>query len=124
MFFDCVSFIFLSLFPPYPIISHATLGLYKKLVNRAPKALNRWEMCGQVKVLLKTETENDMLVLQVNRGGAPVAPNGTDMRMNFVIKRDDAGRVNNWVEDGAGSTRPKPASLSSLLVLYTIANHQ
>ncbi|KAL9249902.1 putative peptidyl-tRNA hydrolase 2 [Drosera capensis] len=44
--------------------SHATLGLYKKLVNRAPKALNRWNMCGQVKVVLKTETEDDMLVLQ------------------------------------------------------------
>lgn len=43
--------------------SHATLGLYKKLHNRAPKALSRWEMCGQVKVVLRTESEEDMLVL-------------------------------------------------------------
>ncbi|XP_075104041.1 uncharacterized protein LOC107766742 isoform X2 [Nicotiana tabacum] len=45
--------------------SHATLGLYKKLHNRAPKALNRWEMCGQVKVVVKIEREEDMLLLQV-----------------------------------------------------------
>ncbi|XP_055800876.1 uncharacterized protein LOC129870219 isoform X2 [Solanum dulcamara] len=44
--------------------SHATLGLYKKLHNRAPKALNRWEMCGQVKVVVKIDSEDDMLVLQ------------------------------------------------------------
>ncbi|KAL4578866.1 hypothetical protein LXL04_014997 [Taraxacum kok-saghyz] len=30
---------------------HATLGIYKKILHRAPKALNRWEMCGQVKVV-------------------------------------------------------------------------
>ncbi|KAG0492391.1 hypothetical protein HPP92_005789 [Vanilla planifolia] len=46
--------------------SHATLGLYKKLHNRAPKALSRWEMCGQVKVVLKIESEEDLLVLQVS----------------------------------------------------------
>lgn len=44
--------------------SHATLGLYKKLHNRAPKALNRWEMCGQVKVVVKTESEEEMLALK------------------------------------------------------------
>ncbi|KAF9600954.1 hypothetical protein IFM89_014660 [Coptis chinensis] len=44
--------------------SHATLGLYKKLLHRAPKTLNRWEMCGQVKVVLKSESEDDLLVLQ------------------------------------------------------------
>ncbi|KAI3471309.1 hypothetical protein Pfo_027972 [Paulownia fortunei] len=44
--------------------SHATLGLYKKLLNQAPKSLNRWEMCGQVKVVVKIESEDDMLVLQ------------------------------------------------------------
>ncbi|CAL5408085.1 unnamed protein product [Camellia sinensis] len=44
--------------------SHATLGLYKKLLHRAPKALNRWEMCGQVKVVVKIESEEDLLVLQ------------------------------------------------------------
>lgn len=104
--------------------SHATLGLYKKLNNRAPKALNRyfnysiniiklfcmpwnfilflrkwwfastcvkveiichlasapmsfrsfvlpivcrWEMCGQIKVVLKIESEEDMLILQVKK---------------------------------------------------------
>ncbi|KAE9451784.1 hypothetical protein C3L33_16285, partial [Rhododendron williamsianum] len=44
--------------------SHATLGLYKKLLRRAPKSLNRWEMCGQVKVVVKIENEEDLLVLQ------------------------------------------------------------
>ncbi|XP_042058117.1 peptidyl-tRNA hydrolase 2, mitochondrial-like isoform X2 [Salvia splendens] len=44
--------------------SHATLGLYKKILNRAPKSLSRWEMCGQVKVVVKIESEDDMLVLQ------------------------------------------------------------
>ncbi|GAB2293885.1 hypothetical protein Dimus_028096 [Dionaea muscipula] len=68
--------------------SHATLGLYKKLINRAPKALNRWEMCGQVKVVVKTESEEDMLVLQeraksiqlpthitIDAGRTQIAPN-------------------------------------------------
>ncbi|KAJ0981023.1 hypothetical protein J5N97_009278 [Dioscorea zingiberensis] len=68
--------------------SHATLGLYKKLNNRAPKALNRWEMCGQVKVVLKVESEEDMLVLQerakslklpthitIDAGRTQIAPN-------------------------------------------------
>ncbi|KAD6796579.1 hypothetical protein E3N88_07475 [Mikania micrantha] len=45
--------------------SHATLGLYKKILHRAPKALSRWEMCGQVKVVVKIESEDDMLELQV-----------------------------------------------------------
>ncbi|GLT29282.1 hypothetical protein SLA2020_041580 [Shorea laevis] len=44
--------------------SHATLGIYKKLLNRAPKALNRWEMCAQPKVVVKIDSEEDMLVLQ------------------------------------------------------------
>ncbi|CAK7340309.1 unnamed protein product [Dovyalis caffra] len=44
--------------------SHATLGLYKKLLHRVPKALNRWEMCAQPKVVVKIESEEDMLVLQ------------------------------------------------------------
>ncbi|XP_062093201.1 uncharacterized protein LOC133798751 isoform X1 [Humulus lupulus] len=46
--------------------SHATLGLYKKLLHRAPKALNRWEMCSQPKVVVKIESEEDMLMLQEN----------------------------------------------------------
>ncbi|KAJ3704645.1 hypothetical protein LUZ61_008350 [Rhynchospora tenuis] len=68
--------------------SHATLGLYKKLLNRAPKSLNRWEMCGQVKVVVKIETEDEMLVLQerakslslpthivIDAGRTQIAPN-------------------------------------------------
>ncbi|XP_020578897.1 peptidyl-tRNA hydrolase 2, mitochondrial-like [Phalaenopsis equestris] len=68
--------------------SHATLGLYKKLHNRAPKTLNRWEMCGQVKVVLRIESEEDMLVLQerakslklpthitIDAGRTQIAPN-------------------------------------------------
>ncbi|KMT16695.1 hypothetical protein BVRB_3g049790 [Beta vulgaris subsp. vulgaris] len=68
--------------------SHATLGLYKKLHNRAPKALNRWEMCGQVKVVVKTESEEEMLALQgraksvhipthivIDAGRTQIAPN-------------------------------------------------
>ncbi|KAG8066491.1 hypothetical protein GUJ93_ZPchr0004g39085 [Zizania palustris] len=46
--------------------SHATLGMFKKLQQRAPKSLRRWERCGQVKVVVKIESEEDMLVLQVN----------------------------------------------------------
>lgn len=45
--------------------SHATLGLYKDICSRAPKALQRWEMCGQVKVVTKVESEEDMLALKV-----------------------------------------------------------
>ncbi|KAM7499877.1 hypothetical protein LguiA_024291 [Lonicera macranthoides] len=68
--------------------SHATLGLYKKLLHRAPKSLSRWEMCGQVKVVVKIESEDDMLVLQerakslnlpthvtVDAGRTQIAPN-------------------------------------------------
>ncbi|KAM0949253.1 putative aminoacyl-tRNA hydrolase [Dioscorea sansibarensis] len=68
--------------------SHATLGLYKKLNNRAPKALNRWEMCGQIKVVLKIESEEDMLLLHdrakslklpthitIDAGRTQIAPN-------------------------------------------------
>ncbi|CAK9138427.1 unnamed protein product [Ilex paraguariensis] len=68
--------------------SHATLGLYKKLLLRAPKALNRWEMCGQVKVVVKIESEDDLLILQerakslnlpthitVDAGRTQIAPN-------------------------------------------------
>ncbi|KAF7836565.1 peptidyl-tRNA hydrolase 2, mitochondrial-like [Senna tora] len=68
--------------------SHATLGLYKKLHNRAPKTLNRWEMCAQPKVVVKIESEEDMLVLQerakslklpthitIDAGRTQIAPN-------------------------------------------------
>ncbi|KAK4433181.1 Peptidyl-tRNA hydrolase 2, mitochondrial [Sesamum alatum] len=68
--------------------SHATLGLYKKILNRAPKSLGRWEMCGQVKVVVKVESEDDMLDLQerakslnlpthitIDAGRTQIAPN-------------------------------------------------
>ncbi|XP_020111470.1 peptidyl-tRNA hydrolase 2, mitochondrial-like isoform X1 [Ananas comosus] len=68
--------------------SHATLGLYKKLYQRAPKSLRRWEMCGQVKVVVKIESEEEMLVLQerakslrlpthitIDAGRTQIAPN-------------------------------------------------
>ncbi|TQE00658.1 hypothetical protein C1H46_013707 [Malus baccata] len=68
--------------------SHATLGLYKKVLHRAPKALNRWEMCAQPKVVVKIESEKDMLVLQerakslnlpthitIDAGRTQIAPN-------------------------------------------------
>ncbi|CAA2981783.1 peptidyl-tRNA hydrolase 2, mitochondrial-like isoform X2 [Olea europaea var. sylvestris] len=63
--------------------SHAALGLYKKLVNRAPKSLNRWEMCGQVKVVVKIESEDDMLVLQAKA-------NSLNLQTHITI---DAGRT-------------------------------
>ncbi|KAJ0261077.1 Aminoacyl-tRNA hydrolase [Hirschfeldia incana] len=68
--------------------SHATLGLYKKLVRRAPKALNSWEECAQPKVVVKIETEDEMLDLQerakslklpthitIDAGRTQIAPN-------------------------------------------------
>ncbi|KAG7580456.1 Peptidyl-tRNA hydrolase PTH2 [Arabidopsis suecica] len=68
--------------------SHATLGLYKKLLQRAPKALNRWEYCAQPKVVVKIESEEEMLVLQeraktlklpthitIDAGKTQIAPN-------------------------------------------------
>ncbi|RCV15149.1 hypothetical protein SEVIR_3G035700v4 [Setaria viridis] len=68
--------------------SHATLGLFKKLQQRAPKSLRRWERCGQVKVVVKIESEEDMLVLQgrakslnlpthitIDAGRTQIAPN-------------------------------------------------
>ncbi|KAF7011646.1 hypothetical protein CFC21_025924 [Triticum aestivum] len=68
--------------------SHATLGLFKKLQQRAPKSLRRWERCGQVKVVVKVESEEDMLVLQgraksmnlpthitIDAGRTQIAPN-------------------------------------------------
>ncbi|KAF5735432.1 Peptidyl-tRNA hydrolase II family protein isoform 1 [Tripterygium wilfordii] len=68
--------------------SHATLGLYKKILYRAPKALNRWEMSAQPKVVVKIESEEEMLALQdrakslklpthitIDAGRTQIAPN-------------------------------------------------
>ncbi|KAF9181127.1 hypothetical protein BGZ51_000230 [Haplosporangium sp. Z 767] len=43
---------------------HATLANYKELSKKSPKTLARWEYCGQAKVTLKVENEEDMLLLQ------------------------------------------------------------
>ncbi|KAI8597716.1 peptidyl-tRNA hydrolase PTH2-domain-containing protein [Dissophora ornata] len=43
---------------------HATLSNYKELSKKNPKALKRWEYCGQAKVTLKVDNEEDMLLLQ------------------------------------------------------------
>ncbi|XP_073014115.1 uncharacterized protein [Typha latifolia] len=83
--------------------SHATLGLYKKLLHRAPKALSRWEMCGQVKVVLKIESEEELLVLQerakslklpthvtIDAGRTQIAPNSrTVMAILACLHRTD-----------------------------------
>ncbi|KAF9576589.1 hypothetical protein EC968_006936 [Mortierella alpina] len=43
---------------------HATLANYKELSRRSPKTLARWEYCGQAKVTLKVDSEEDMLLIQ------------------------------------------------------------
>ncbi|KAF9331363.1 hypothetical protein BG006_005759 [Podila minutissima] len=43
---------------------HATLANYKELAKKAPKTLKQWEYCGQAKVTLKIDSEEDMLLLQ------------------------------------------------------------
>ncbi|KAG0010229.1 hypothetical protein BGZ80_001659 [Entomortierella chlamydospora] len=43
---------------------HATLANYKELSKKSPKTLTRWEYCGQAKVTLKVDNEEDMLLLQ------------------------------------------------------------
>ncbi|MCO5609620.1 hypothetical protein L7F22_063850 [Adiantum nelumboides] len=53
--------------------SHATLGLYKKVFFRAPKALQRWENCGQVKVVTKVESEDELLLLQGKANSLKIA---------------------------------------------------
>lgn len=54
--------------------SHATLGIYRKLVRRgAAKAIARWEESAQVKVVLRLDTEEEMLLLQSKAEAAKVA---------------------------------------------------
>jgi len=68
--------------------SHASLAQYKKVFFRAPKSLQRWEMCSQVKVVTQVESEEEMLYLQmraknlklpchitVDAGRTQIAPN-------------------------------------------------
>ncbi|XP_075496215.1 uncharacterized protein LOC142533357 isoform X3 [Primulina tabacum] len=51
--------------------SHATLGLYKRLLNRAPKSLNRWEMCGQE----RAKSLNIPTHITIDAGRTQIAPN-------------------------------------------------
>ncbi|CAI7763688.1 unnamed protein product [Closterium sp. NIES-53] len=44
---------------------HATLGLYKRLAKRAPTALQRWDENGQVKVVVKVDSEEELIILQI-----------------------------------------------------------
>nr|KJB17401.1 hypothetical protein B456_003G053000 [Gossypium raimondii] len=53
--------------------SHATLGLYKKLLHRAPKALNRWEMCAQPKE--RAKSLNIPTHITIDAGRTQIAPN-------------------------------------------------
>lgn len=54
--------------------SHATLGIYQKLVRHgATKAISRWEGSAQVKVVLKLDSEEEMMLLQNKAEAAGVA---------------------------------------------------
>uniref|UniRef100_A0A7N0TBF7 peptidyl-tRNA hydrolase n=1 Tax=Kalanchoe fedtschenkoi TaxID=63787 RepID=A0A7N0TBF7_KALFE len=88
--------------------SHATLGLYKKILHRAPKALQRWEMCGQVKVVVKIESEEDMLSLQerakslhlpthvtIDAGRTQIAPNSRTVMAVLEFVKENAMKRNN-----------------------------
>eukprot|EP01111_Echinosteliopsis_oligospora_P012056 TRINITY_DN409_c2_g1_i1.p1 TRINITY_DN409_c2_g1~~TRINITY_DN409_c2_g1_i1.p1 ORF type:complete len:178 (-),score=52.03 TRINITY_DN409_c2_g1_i1:80-613(-) len=44
--------------------SHATLGAYKKAQKKDKQALKYWEICGQAKVVVKVQSESDLLELQ------------------------------------------------------------
>mmetsp|Transcript_41071 Transcript_41071/g.131372 ORF Transcript_41071/g.131372 Transcript_41071/m.131372 type:complete len:165 (+) Transcript_41071:1511-2005(+) len=68
--------------------SHATLGLYKKLWRRREPALKRWEEVGQAKVVLKVDTEQELLEISqklkaagipthttIDAGRTQIAPN-------------------------------------------------
>ncbi|KAF9670436.1 hypothetical protein SADUNF_Sadunf13G0068800 [Salix dunnii] len=85
--------------------SHATLGLYKKLLRRAPKALHRWEMCAQPKVVVKIESEEDMLVLQV--------------RARFQLRQDRAKslKLPTHITIDAGRTQIAPNSRTVMAIL-------
>ncbi|CAI5969651.1 unnamed protein product [Closterium sp. NIES-64] len=52
---------------------HATLGLYKRLAKRAPTALQRWDENGQVKVVVKVDSEEELIILQdkAKKSGLP-----------------------------------------------------
>eukprot|EP00270_Netrium_digitus_P017674 TRINITY_DN654_c0_g1_i2.p1 TRINITY_DN654_c0_g1~~TRINITY_DN654_c0_g1_i2.p1 ORF type:complete len:103 (-),score=22.10 TRINITY_DN654_c0_g1_i2:155-463(-) len=67
---------------------HATLGLFKNVGWRAPLSIRRWESCGQVKVVVKVESEEEMMQIQakgreagipshitIDAGRTQIAPN-------------------------------------------------
>lgn len=43
---------------------HATLGLFKLVAHRAPRSIEKWDECGQTKIVVKVETEEEMLIVQ------------------------------------------------------------
>jgi PTH2 family peptidyl-tRNA hydrolase len=43
--------------------SHAAVAAYQKALRRHPDILEQWEECGQAKVVLKVETEEELLKL-------------------------------------------------------------
>ncbi|KAF9437143.1 Peptidyl-tRNA hydrolase protein 2, mitochondrial [Entomortierella beljakovae] len=54
---------------------HATLANYKELSKKSPKSLTRWEYCGQAKVTLKVDSEDEMLLLQAQAKSLGLAAN-------------------------------------------------
>lgn len=43
--------------------SHAAVSAYKQIFKRKPQTLKRWEYCGQPKVVLKCNTEEELVAL-------------------------------------------------------------
>ncbi|KAI8353739.1 peptidyl-tRNA hydrolase [Mortierella sp. GBAus27b] len=54
---------------------HATLSNYKELLKNSPQTLKHWEYCGQAKVTLKVDNEDDMLLLQAQARSLGLAAN-------------------------------------------------
>jgi len=73
--------------------SHATLGAYKQARRQAPEWLAQWERAGQAKVVLKTEDESSLYVVEQ--------------------RARQAGLVTAVIQD-AGRTQIAPGSLTVL----------
>ncbi|XP_067014782.1 peptidyl-tRNA hydrolase 2, mitochondrial [Anabrus simplex] len=43
--------------------SHAAVGAYRQAKEKCPKILRAWEECGQPKIVVKTETEQELVQL-------------------------------------------------------------
>ena len=55
--------------------AHAAVNAYKELLRRDPKLLKQWELCGQPKVVVKTDNEESLLALyrQAKESGLTVS---------------------------------------------------